>query len=112
MTPHSPIAAMRRQRSLYTDPFLPGGGGWGRHQGPDHGTHDSADVDGASPQGTVCGWVNLEVQALLQQLQADVYDILFKLQGTRRKRASHACCVWTNKEIDNLYPSDPQGSVE
>lgn len=32
---------------------------------PPHGTHHSADVDGAAPQGVVCGWVNLEVQALI-----------------------------------------------
>lgn len=30
-----------------------------------HGAHHSADIDGASPQGTVHGWVTLEVQALV-----------------------------------------------
>lgn len=30
-----------------------------------HGTHHSAEVDRACPQGTVCGWVDLEVQALV-----------------------------------------------
>lgn len=65
---------------------------------PYHGAHNSADVDGASPQGTVCGWVDLEVQRLLEQLQADVYDILFKLQGVReRKNHILGVCGQTKK---------------
>lgn len=101
------VTAVRRQRSPYT--VCPSSLGWA-HQGAHHGAHNSAGIDRTSPQGTVCGRVNLEVQTLLQQLQADVYDIFFKLQGMKRKETPHACCVRTNMEVDSLYHSALQGS--
>lgn len=79
-------------------------------QGPHHGTHHSADVDGASPQGTVCGWVSLEVQALVQQLQADVYDFLFKLQGERPRGKAPMLVTWEYVK-SNDFPPQPQWNI-
>lgn len=67
-TLHSPIsgATVSEQNSPGTASSLSGHALSGQIQTqPHHGAHHSADVDRASSKSTICGWVNLEVQALV-----------------------------------------------